>query len=160
MNAGETFRKTPKGQSEIETRSRALSMKERRVLILVNGQNDLAKLKDFSLCEDISEIVKRLLDLGFIESTGKSRQPSSTVGETPQEDIGARELMINTLLTFGNRVRVAGLIEEINARENADDLADMVKPWYDAIAETPGGMYQVDDLRKEVLALIRNPAEE
>ena len=40
MKASEIFRKTPKGQSEIETKSDALTMKERRVLILVNGENN------------------------------------------------------------------------------------------------------------------------
>ena len=62
--------------------------------------------------------------------------------------------MCNTLLTFANRVRVTKLIEEINGVEDIDTLKDMVKPWYHAISETPGGMYQADDLRSEVQKMI------
>ena len=62
--------------------------------------------------------------------------------------------MCNTLLTFANRVRVARLLDEINAVEDADSLKEMVKPWYQALSETPGGMYQADELRKEVNKMI------
>ena len=64
--------------------------------------------------------------------------------------------MCNTLLTFANRVRVSKLIDEIKAADSADGLKKMVKPWYIAISETPGGMYQADDLRAEVLKMLDN----
>jgi hypothetical protein len=66
MKASEIFHKTAKGQSEVETRANALSVKERRVLILVNGENNAAKLKQLSLCENIVEILDTLLSGGFI----------------------------------------------------------------------------------------------
>ena len=62
--------------------------------------------------------------------------------------------MCNTLLTFANRVRVGQLIEQIKAVEDIDGLRDLVKPWYRAISETPGGMYQADDLKQEVGQMI------
>ena len=62
--------------------------------------------------------------------------------------------MCNTLLTFGNRVRVASLIEAINATEDLAALQDLIKPWYMAISETPGGMYQADDLRKDLQKML------
>ncbi|MCP4471701.1 MAG: hypothetical protein GY815_13635 [Gammaproteobacteria bacterium] len=64
--------------------------------------------------------------------------------------------MCNTLLTFANRVRVGKLIEEIKAVDRPADLKEMVKPWYMAISETPGGMYQANDLRAEVLKMLEN----
>ena len=64
--------------------------------------------------------------------------------------------MCNTLLTFANRVRVGKLIEQIKAVEDIDSLKTQVKPWYQAISETPGGMYQADDLRQEVMQMINN----
>ena len=75
MKAGDIFHKTAKGQSEIETKSDALTLKQRRVLILVNGQNDATTLKEFSLCENVVEILEVLIDKGFIndgESTGRA----------------------------------------------------------------------------------------
>lgn len=67
MKASTIFHKTARGQSEIETRSDALTMKERRVLILVNGEHNAATLKQLSLCENIVEALETLLDGGFIQ---------------------------------------------------------------------------------------------
>jgi hypothetical protein len=168
MKASEIFHKTAKGQSEVETRANALSVKERRVLILVNGENNAAKLKQLSLCENIVEILDTLLSGGFIsqdtatspraefeaEADSASGTDITETTETTPHEVSAREFMCNTLLTFANRVRVSGLIEEINAVEDIEGLKEKIKPWYHAISETPGGMYQADDLRKEVQAMI------
>lgn len=158
MKASEIFHKTAKGQTEVETRTNALSMKQRRVLILVNGENNAATLKQLSLCENIVEILETLLDGGFIQqdtATVTSTDVTQPLQETVSAiEVSAREFMCNTLLTFANRVRVAKLIEEINAVEDIDALKNMVNPWYHAISETPGGMYQADDLRNEVQKII------
>jgi hypothetical protein len=168
MKASEIFHKTAKGQSEVETRANALSVKERRVLILVNGENNAAKLKQLSLCENIVEILDTLLSGGFIsqdtattpraefeaEADSASGTDITDTTETTPHEVSAREFMCNTLLTFANRVRVSGLIEEINGVEDIEGLKEKIKPWYHAISETPGGMYQADDLRKEVQAMI------
>ena len=187
MKASEIFQKTTKGQSEIETKTNALSMKERRVLILVNGQNNAGTLRDLSLCDNIIEILETLVSQGFIASAGAasgaatdfepepepaaqaSTEPAAAAqapaepaaaaaapAAAPPEDNAARDFMVNTLLTFANRVRVAKLIEQINSSGDMDSLNGLVKPWYDAISETPGGMYQADDLKKEVLGMIQN----
>lgn len=155
MKASEIFRKTPKGQSEIETKTDALSMKERRVLILVNGENNAATLRELSLCENIVEILDNLVTQGFIEQSGGDAAVAEKEA-AGAHDVSAQEFMCNTLLTFANRVRVGKLVEEINAANDIDTLKNMVKPWYMAISETPGGMYQADDLRKEVLEMIHN----
>ncbi len=169
MIASEIYYKTAKGQSEVESRTNALSMKERRVLILVNGENNTATLEKLSLCENIAEILQTLLSGGFIERQAGSAEaaavpaaaepaPKPAVTETDDTTlttaVGARELMCNTLLTFANRVRVAGLLQQIDAAEDIESLKNMVKPWYVALSETPGGMYQADDLRNQVQQMI------
>jgi hypothetical protein len=58
------------------------------------------------------------------------------------------------LLTFANRVRVGKLIEQIQSADDIDSLKELIKPWYQAISDTPGGMYQADDLRDEVRKLL------
>ena len=42
MKADDLFRKTYKGQAEIDTRSHGLSLEQRRILILINGSTNLA----------------------------------------------------------------------------------------------------------------------
>jgi hypothetical protein len=154
MKASEIFHKTARGQSEVEARSNALSVKERRVLILVNGENNAATLKQLSLCENIVEILETLLEGGFIQhedmtnsATYDRTQPRET---KTADDVSARAFMNNTLLTYGNRFRVAKLIEDIGSVDSLEELKNLVKPWYQAISETPGGMYQADNLRNEV----------
>ena len=138
-------------------------MKERRVLILVNGENSAAMLRQLSLCDNIEEILQNLLRLEFIEPVSGDLDQAGVTGSiaataqpgaaTPDE-VDPREFMCNTLLTFGNRVRVASLIEDINATEDLAALQDLIKPWYMAISETPGGMYQADDLRKDLQKML------
>ncbi len=154
MQASEIFSKTPKGLTEIGTKTDALTIKERRVLILVNGENDVATLERLSLIDDINSALARLLKLGFIVAADTTEQTVIDDEEDTTPSISARELMCNTLLTFGNRVRVAKLVEEINASEDIESLSAMLQPWYQAISDTPSGMYQADDLKKEVQNLI------
>ena len=159
MKSSDIFHKTAKGQAEIETKTNALTVKQRRVLILVNGQNNAATLREYSLCDNIAEILGTLLGRGFIDhgdTTGAKYDRAAKEGPTTEINLGAREFMCNTLLTFANRVRVGKLIDEINAAENVDSLKDLVKPWYRALSDTPGGMYQADDLRKELLQMLQN----
>ena len=137
-------------------------MKERRVLILVNGANDCAELKRLSLCDDIISILQTLIDGGFIEdeeSTVTSVAAQDYAGDDSPKQANkneAMEFMCNTLLTFANRVRVGKLIEDIQATDDPASLKELIKPWYMAISETPGGMYQADDLRAEVLKMLDN----
>ena len=136
-------------------------MMERRVLILINGENDAATLSKLSLCDDIDTIFERLLELELIEvaeTTPVERE--SPAGEADSvidvHAVSAREFMCNTLQTFGNRVRIADLNNQIAEAEDLDSLKQLVKPWYQSISDTPGGMYQADDLRREVLELMHN----
>ena len=62
--------------------------------------------------------------------------------------------MCNTLLTFANRIRVTPLIDQIKAVGDVGSLKNLVTPWYQAISETPGGMYQADDLKQEVMHML------
>ena len=86
MKASEIFQKTAKGQAEVENRSKALSVKQRRVLILVNGENDAAKLKELSLCENIVEILQTLIDGNFIQHEDMTN--SSTYDRTQPRGLG------------------------------------------------------------------------
>lgn len=165
MKASDIFHKTTRGQAEIDSRSGNLSMKHRRVLILVNGARDCDELKRLSLCDNIGEVLTILIDGGFVDGGASTptavaahdySSPKSQGNSKEPTDAQATEFMCNTLLTFANRVRVGKLIEEIKAADSLDSLKEMVKPWYMAISETPGGMYQADDLRTEVLKMLND----
>jgi hypothetical protein len=127
MKASDIFHKTTKGQAEIDSRSRNLSMKHRRVLILVNGANDCNELKRLSLCDNIGEILTILIDGGFVDGGASTtaipaHDYSSPESSKEPSDAEAAEFMCNTLLTFANRIRVGKLIEEIKAADSVDGL--------------------------------------
>jgi len=161
MNTNDMHDKTPTGQKEVNENATGLSMMERRVLILINGENDVEKLAKLSLCDDIEAVVDRLLELEMVEVIEPTLVQAEAANDTPAPDdetdvhtISAREFMCNTLNTFGNHVRVAPLHKQIEETMNPEALRQLIKPWYQSISETPGGMYQADDLRKEVLEMM------
>jgi len=75
--ADEIFQKTPKGRTEMETKSDALSMRERRVLILTNGERTAALIKEQSLFSNIIEILENLEQLGYIGRLSSSLKPAA-----------------------------------------------------------------------------------
>lgn len=158
METNKVFAKTPLGQAEIDSNAQAMSMTERRILILVNGEKDVATLARHSLCEEASEILESLLDRGFIERVeiepAPQRDQAPEAQSADEEEIGVRDFLCNTLLTYGNQVRVGKLVDKIKAVEDMDILKTLIDPWYQAISETPGGMYQADKLKDILQDLI------
>ena len=156
------YDKTSSGQQEVTANAAGLSMMERRVLILVNGENDVGKLAKLSMCDDIDGVVNRLVELEFIETAEpteievENSAPATHAVAAESQVITAREFMCNTLQTFGNQMRIAKINNQIAEETDIEALKQLVQPWYEAIADTPGGMYQADDLRKEVLELLHN----
>jgi len=81
MNSDDIFCKTAKGQAEIKTRSQGLSMQHRRVLILVNGSNDVAELKRLSLNENAADILLSLVTNGFIKAGSDASPGPATAAQ-------------------------------------------------------------------------------
>lgn len=160
MKVSDIYHKTTKGQSEIESRAHGLSMQQRRVLILVNGSNNIDELQRLSRCENVAEILETLSTGAFIDSdsepttTVEAKDYSASKSARASNDIKASKFMCNTLLTFANRARVGKLIEQIQSSKDNDSLKELIKPWYQAISETPGGRFRADDLRAEVRKMI------
>jgi hypothetical protein len=119
MKHVDTYDKTVNGKNEVTDNAAGLSMMERRVLILVNGENEVEKLAKLSLCDDIDATLDRLLELGLIqvaETTLVEIAPQAAPEKAAAADdvtVTARDLMCNTLQTFGNKVKIAGLHQTI-----------------------------------------------
>lgn len=167
MNTIDTYDKTANGRTEVTDNATGLSMMDRRVLILMNGEKDVATLAKLSLCDDLGPTIGRLLELGLIEGVEttvveiKAEDPIEEISATETGDGAprARDFMCNTLQTFGNRVRITDLNNAIAQASDVEALKVLIKPWYQAISETPGGMYEADALRKEVLVLLQRGDE-
>lgn len=154
MNAQVIYSKTDKGKGEVANRSDALSMRTRRVLILVNGATSAAEIQRKALIEDIDAELRHLESGGYIRMAEEHEDVTVRDPELTVNIAEAREFMTNTLLTFGNRGRVDGLVEQIQATEEALALRDLVTPWYQAISETPSGLYQADHLKQDLTKML------
>jgi hypothetical protein len=153
------FQKTEAGRAEIEARQLGLTQQERRVLILVNGKNDSTALARLSLCENSIDLLQSLVEKGLAEPIASPVPDAKAAvqGDTgiPSEpEIGARDFLCNTLQTLANRVRVKALVTEIRMVEDIDSLKGLVQSWYQAISDSPAGMYEADKLRDQLRQLI------
>ena len=82
------YRKTPKGQAEIETREHRLTTRARQLLILVNGRREASDLH--ALAPGIfGETLALLLDGGFVEAVVETR-----VSRPPPADFEVRRRAI------------------------------------------------------------------
>jgi hypothetical protein len=165
MTSNLIFQKTQAGRSEIETNQFELTQHQRRILILVNGKKDSAALSKMSLCKDADEILEFLLSKSLVELVETMQTQAAAVPEKPQppvaqpqvtaeEQIGAREFLCNTLRTYGNRVRIAKLLQEINAVESVDNLKPLINVWHREISDSPSGMYDADNLKIRALQML------
>ena len=66
MPAERIYHKTRKGIAELKSSGKELTLLQRRVLILVNGQHDRDEIARLSLCEDVDDILRALALAGFI----------------------------------------------------------------------------------------------
>jgi len=154
MSESDIYHKTEKGKQEMANPSGALSMMHRRVLIMLNGNTPIADVRKRSFVNDFDSILKNLVSQRFIELPSASAREPEAVAKAPTDSSASRQLMINTLKAFGNQVRIRGLLGEIEAAADLEELKNLLPRWYQAIAETPNGMYQADDLRKDLKKLM------
>lgn len=75
---GTIYRKTAKGQGEIETRANRLSPRLRSMLILVNGSRSDDELRGM-IAQQCDETLAALVADGYIEPIGRTEPPTANV---------------------------------------------------------------------------------
>lgn len=175
MRPNTVFFKTAKGREELNQRRGSLSLRDRRVLMLVNGERNLEEIGQLAMVarvENHADVLASLSEAGFIEYPGgpaprasAPTQPTAT-GQDPaaaasdeqagddQELAEIQSFMLTTLQAFTNRIRVSGLVKDISGVQSANELRKYLEPWYDAIAESPEGIFRADELRAKLLEML------
>ena len=79
------FRKTEKGQEEVARRRFGLDMRQRRVLIMMDGTKSLAAIKELMPNEGVGNIISFLIEQGFVASTQSNmrKENAATVQSAP-----------------------------------------------------------------------------
>lgn len=67
----------------------------------------------------------------------------------------AQELMLNSTQAFTHPARSAGLIKAIQDAADGEALKALVDRWYGAISDNPDGAQRVDELRTDLLNLLK-----
>ena len=70
MNETTVYAKTPAGQEEIGARKAGLDVRQRRLLILVDGQRSVADLRGVSGLPDALAVLEHLQSRGLVAATG------------------------------------------------------------------------------------------
>jgi hypothetical protein len=86
------FRKTDKGQAEVETRAHRLSPRLRSALILVDGKRSSDELRKL-IAQQADDTLAALSDQGFIEVAAESRAAGASSGGARDFDGVRRQLV-------------------------------------------------------------------
>ncbi|WP_300331515.1 hypothetical protein [Accumulibacter sp.] len=164
--------KTPKGVEEIERRTQRLSVRARRVLILIDGKRDLAALAELVPGDTLPEICQQLLDEGYIapvhsplsagpETAPEAEEMPAAASRPPLSAIEqqrlnmARNFMTNTLATFVGHA-ASSLINHVEAAHDLAHLRTLAKPWREAIGLSADGRKQLADLASRLAVIDEN----
>ena len=165
------FIKTQKGIGEIEKRTSDMSLRVRRVLILVDGKCSVEDIRALALADDLNQTLAQLEKAGYIEPI---KQPESgsliteidgglpgnfTFRELPStpdpKDLEmAKHFILNTLYTFCGQWAHLSIVTAASAATTHEELRKSFIPWYNAIIETSDGRRRAGELSSSLLKVI------
>lgn len=157
--------KTPKGIEAVAQKAHGLSMRQRQILIMIDGKRDLAMLSTMFPFDGLRDILDQLLADGFIAPLKKEvpkiaspiPRPGKIEGPQPKNDRErielARNFMINTTRTFIGYVG-GTLIKEVEATKSIEELQALFEKWRETINMNPEGARRMKELEPRLAALI------
>ena len=152
MDQTQVFAKTPKGAAEITLRVGGLSLQERRVLIMIDGERSVGELAPLLREGQIDAVIALLHSRGFIRDAGPSNPESA--GPRTRGDLASGPDTAGSLLrsTEGNAVpeeRVYLTIEEVKRRA-VRELNERLGSEAESIAMRIEHSPSADDLRERL----------
>ena len=165
------YEKSTAGQLEITGDRRALSMKHRQVLIMVDGKRTDDDIKNNLPNLNVAETIADLERLGYIYNTASPAKPSPAVSiapppaitATPQETpLSAEQLAAvkEILITSTNEclgIMGRGMAQKIEAVQSRGELKVWVSQWHMAIRESRLGKPLASVLLDQVEQILENP---
>jgi hypothetical protein len=147
-----TYRKTDKGQAEIETRAFRLSPRLRTPLIMVDGRRNEDELR--KLIPQPEETLQALLDQGFIEVVAGSAEPrSSSESASSSKHAASAAATVDVALDL-DEAPVPMRFEDLR-RQAVRSLIDQVGPAAEGVAMKMEKTRNVQELRP-LLAVARD----
>jgi hypothetical protein len=168
------YRKTSAGDQEILTRQLGLSAKQRRVLILIDGEKSIAELNKLVLEVDLVPAIIKLTELVLIQSVEneqlkqiKNKPQIPQIHSADQTQIlnkkpvldsvrlnAIKALMIDsseTLLgVFGKT-----LVEKIKVVSDESQLSNAISQWNISLRESKKGQQHADQYLEAIKTLMK-----
>ncbi len=163
------YEKSVLGYNEFIANNRTLSVRERQVLLLVNGIRNLEDLEKFFKKEVLTDTIKKLESAGYIQlhsehpHLGKSQQTTQSFFDS-QSNITSicptKLTAIKTILCdaaddylgiMGRSIKV-----RIEACDNQSDLRQCISSWHMAMRESKLGRESASFLMEQIHQTLEN----
>lgn len=166
------FRKTSAGNQEILTRQLGLSAKERRVLILVDGDKSVRALNKLILELDLLPAIIKLQELGLILSSQNQQLEQIQFSPEPIEMlIQDQPLEANPILDFErfNAIKTLmidssetllgifgkSLVEKIKVLSDESELSNTITQWNISLRESKKGQQHAEQYLEAIKTLMK-----
>ena len=167
----EIFIKTQKGIEEIEKRASDMSLRVRRILILVDGKRSVEDIRALALVDDLNQTLAQLEKAGYIEPI-KQPEAGSPITQidgglpenftfreipatpNPKDLEMAKHFIMNTLHTFCGQWAHLSIVTAASDASTHEELRKSFIPWYNAIIETGEGRRRAGELSSALLKVI------
>lgn len=178
------YEKSSLGYNEFASNIRTLNVRERQVLLLINGERNLDDLEKLFKKEVLSDAIKKLATHGYIQLTSTNQAtvthplpsitplpPATTISPQtatsffemiePAEAIcPSKMLKIKTILleASDNYLGIMGknIKAKIDACDNEKDLRQCISGWHMAMRESKLGRESVSFLMEEINQSLEN----
>jgi len=180
------YEKSSLGYNEFTSNKRTLNVRERQVLLLVNGERNLDDLEKFFRKEVLSDAIKKLASSGYIYLTSASpvsanpnllnpaplnpaaKKPTTAqsffetkeTAETAETICPTRMVKIKTILNEATDdylgIMGRSIKAKIEACANETDLRQCISGWHMAMRESKLGRESVSFLMEEINQTLEN----
>ena len=167
----EIFVKTQKGIDEIEKRASEMSLRVRRILILVDGKRTVEDIRELALADDLNQTLGLLEETGYIGVIKQSETDAPVTGidgglptnftfreipasPSPKDLEMAKHFILNTLYTFCGQWAHLSIVTAASGANTHEELRKCFIPWYNSIVETSEGRRRAEELSTSLLKVI------
>lgn len=165
------YEKSPLGHNEFSSNKRTLNVRERQVLLLVNGQRNLDDLERFFKKEVLADIIQRLASNGYIQLTSTKTipennneldsilpnslvQPFLEINDNAETICPIKMVKIKNILNEATDDYLGIMGKSIKAQievcDNEKDLRQCLSRWHMAMRESKLGRESVSFLMNEI----------
>lgn len=167
------YQKSSLGFNEFISQNRTLSVRERQVLLLINGVRNISELERFFKKEHLTTTLDKLVSSGYIHSSNKSHTPSKTTYNTSLTALAfsstlATQYPINSakiaavksiliesaddyLGIMGNHIKIC-----VKSCHTEFDLRSCISVWHMAMRESKLGRESTSFLLEQIHQTLEN----